>query len=235
MKKNKIVHFLNGITLSHIICIAVGVLIPIYADVLFFHGYDSSTTSAIMGTVMAIAAIYTIFKVKDWYADKINEKGFEQANQYITLFHEAKLKAELLHLNISQLYYYNENKNINPGDLNYEKILNKAWELHADYRDHMLKLKSHYDILRVWNMSVHPDKKDMLKKSIAHLNVFTVTSHDMIKICEDVSGMARKKNWEFHNISFKSNFALTQILPFEWLTSWKSLFVVANQTNIDSK
>ncbi|ELY4576856.1 hypothetical protein SMZ92_000188 [Cronobacter sakazakii] len=228
MMKNKIVHFFNGIKLSHIMCFAVGVLIPIYADVLFFHGYDSSTTSAIMDTVMAIAAIYTIVKVKDWYADKINEKGFEQANQYITLFHEAKLKAELLHLKISQLYYYNENKNINSGDLDYEKLLNNAWEFHADYRDHMLKLKSQSDILRVWNMSVHPDKKAKLNESIENLNVFTITSHNMIKICEDVSGMARKKSWEFHNISFKHNFALTQILPSEWLDSWKSLFVVAN-------
>lgn len=55
----------------------------------------------------------------------------------------------------------------------------------------------------------------------------------MIKSAEDV-GMARKKNGEFTNISFKINFALTQILHLNgWL--WKSLFVVLHQTNNDGK
>lgn len=228
MIRNKLKNIINSTQISHIMCIAAGALVPIYADVLFLHGYDSSTTSAIMDTVMALAAIYTIFKVKDWYADKINEKGFEQANQYITLFHQAKTKAELLHLNISQLYDYNADKNFNPGDLYYEKLLNKAWELHAEYRDHMLKLRSHSDILRVWNMEVHPDKKIKLDESIGNLNAFTVTCYNMIKICEEVNGMARKKNWECHNFSFRSNFLRTQILPSVWLASWKSLFVVSN-------
>lgn len=93
MMKNKIVHFFNGITLSHIMCIAVGVLIPIYADVLFFHGYDSSTTSAIMDTVMAIAATYTAFKVGGWLNSRLNDKAFEEANSCITSLMNTKNKA----------------------------------------------------------------------------------------------------------------------------------------------
>lgn len=229
MMKNKIVHFINSIKLSHMMCIAVGVLLPIYADVLFLHGYDSSTTSAIMDTVMVIVAIYTILNVKDWFTDKINEKGFEQANQYITMYHEAKLKAELLHLNISDLYIYLEDKSININDPEYQKKSNKVIELHSEYRDHMLKLKSQLDILHVWNMEIHPDKKSKLQESVLNLLTFMVISDDMIKICNNMNAMERKKDWEFESLKFRSNFALTQILPSGWLTKWKNLFVVSNE------
>lgn len=216
----------DRIRLSHILCISLGSLLTMYVDVLFLHGYDSSTTSAIMDTVMACTAVYAIVKVKDWYTDKINEKGFEQANMYITLFHEAKCKAELLHLNISEFYEHLGVQNINSSDSDYQKRLSKVEELHSDYRDHMLKLRSHLEVLRVWNLKVHPDKEKKLYESIGHLHAFTVTSYDMIQICKDVNGMARKKTWDFKNISFKNNYATTQFLPSEWLTSWRELFMV---------
>jgi hypothetical protein len=230
----KIKELMMKIRFSHIMCICIGVLIPIYCDVLFLHGFDSGTVSAIMDTSMAIAAIYTIMKVKDWYADKINEKGFEHANSYITMYHEAKLKANLLHLHIENLYNYLDGKDLNTSNTEYQKRLNKVQEIHTDYRDHLLKLNSNFEILRVWNIEVHPDKKEDLKQSIGHLSSFVVTSNKMICICEDVSGLARKKTWEFHNISFKNNFALTQFLPSEWLTSWKNLFVISKSTTTNS-
>ncbi|WP_455817777.1 hypothetical protein [Pseudomonas cerasi] len=231
MMKNKIVHFINSIELSHIMCIAVGVLFPIYADVLFLHDYDSSTTSAIMDTVMVIVAIYTIFKVKDWLTDKITEKGFEQANKYLTMYHEAKLKAELLHLNISDLHTYLEHKSININDPEYQKKTNNVIELHSEYRDHMLKLKSQLDILHVWNIEIHPEKKSTLQEILHNLFQFTVTSDKMIKICNDVNTMQRETDWGFYSLDFRTGFALTQILPLGWLTNWKNLFVVSNEKN----
>lgn len=65
-------------------CICIGVLIPIYCDVLFLHGYDSSTTSAIMDTVMAIAALYAAYSVRHWLKDRVKNKGFEQAEKLLT-------------------------------------------------------------------------------------------------------------------------------------------------------
>lgn len=229
--KNKIVHFINTIKLSHIMCIAVGVLLPIYADVLFLHDYDSSTTSAIMDTVMVVVAIYTIFKIKDWYADKINEKGFEQANQYITMLHEAKLKAELLHFSISDLYIYLKNKSININHPEYQNKIKNVIELHSGYRDHMLKLKSQLDILHVWDMEIHPDKKSTLQESVKNLFQFIDTSNEMIKICNNVNTMEREKDWWFNSLDFEANFSLTQMLPSGWLTKWKNLFVVSNEKN----
>ncbi|EFH7605296.1 hypothetical protein OGX11_000482 [Escherichia coli] len=87
----------NEIRFSHIACLAIGALIPIYTDLLLLHGYDSSTTSAIMDTIMAVIALITVFKVYRWLDSKLNEKGFEQANVYISYFIEAKVKAEILH------------------------------------------------------------------------------------------------------------------------------------------
>lgn len=229
----ELLKFQKRFRLSHIVSMAIGAVATMYIDVLFLHDFDSSTISALMDTVMASSAIYTIVKVKDWYTDKINEKGFEQANVYITLYHEAKNKAELLHLNISAFYDHLGIQNLNLADPDYQKRLGRVEELHSDYRDHMLKLRSHLEILRVWNLEVHPDKKEKLYQSIGHLHTFTVTSHDMIQICKDVNGMARKKIWEFKDISFKINYALTQLLPSEWLTSWRELFKISKSSTTD--
>lgn len=74
----------QGFRFSHLICLSIGVLIPIYADVLFLHEFNSSTVSAIMDTVMATAAISAAMSVRGWLKDKLKNKGFEQTDKIIS-------------------------------------------------------------------------------------------------------------------------------------------------------
>lgn len=221
----------NKIGFSHIACLAIGALIPIYSDLLLLHGYDSSTTSAIMDTVMAAIAFITVFKVYRWLDSKLNEKGFEQANLYISYFIEAKVKAEILHTYINDMYEMLDDRDLSITDNEYKNKHSIVKGLHADYKDHMRKLKSQLDILRVWNIEVHPNKCNELEECIKHYYNFIIISDKMISTYQDIGGMARKKNWEFHDLSFKPAYALTQFLPSAWLTSWRVLFRESKSAN----
>ncbi|MCK7245058.1 hypothetical protein [Enterobacter asburiae] len=79
----RIKEHLDKIRLSHLLCLFFGALIPIYADVLFLHGFNSSTVSAIMDTVLATAAIYAAFGVRHWLRDRVKNKGFEHAQSIL--------------------------------------------------------------------------------------------------------------------------------------------------------
>lgn len=227
MMRNKIVHFLNGITLSHIMCIAVGVLIPIYADVLFFHGYDSSTTSAIMDTVMAIAATYTAFKVGGWLNSRLNDKAFEEANSCITSLMNTKNKAIELQQSIRQIYEYSGSRDRNNTDNTYNELRAFSKKLLNEFESNITNLNSKLQLIQVWGLEIKPNKKKELDVIINSYINFLERSDYLIRILDDVNGMARKKGYEYHSIDYGHHIALTQMLPSKWFTSWKSLFQVS--------
>ncbi|EPT0360732.1 hypothetical protein ACVNT8_004419 [Enterobacter cloacae] len=80
----KIKEQLAKIDFSHVMCLFLGALIPIFADTLFLHEFNSSTVSAIMDTIMAIVAIYAAFGVRHWIKDRVKNKGFEHAQSILT-------------------------------------------------------------------------------------------------------------------------------------------------------
>ncbi|UAK18535.1 hypothetical protein [Kluyvera sp. CRP] len=75
--------------LSHIMCISIGVLIPIYSDVLFLHEFTSSTVSAIMDTVVAASVIFAAWSVRNWTKEKINGQGFQHAEKILSNLHQS--------------------------------------------------------------------------------------------------------------------------------------------------
>ncbi|AYA10951.1 MULTISPECIES: hypothetical protein [Enterobacter] len=83
----KIKELMMKIRLSHIMCICIGVLIAIYCDVLFLHGFDSGTVSAIMDTVIAASALLAALSVRNWLKDKVKNKGFEHAKEILMDMH----------------------------------------------------------------------------------------------------------------------------------------------------
>ncbi|EMV8352341.1 hypothetical protein AADD83_004814, partial [Escherichia coli] len=62
-------------------------LIPMYCDVLFLHGFESGTVSAIMDTVIAASALLAAWSVHNWLKDKVKNKGFEHAKQILMGIH----------------------------------------------------------------------------------------------------------------------------------------------------
>lgn len=227
MMKNKIVHFLNGITLSHIMCIAVGVLIPIYADVLFFHGYDSSTTSAIMDTVMAIAATYTALKVGGWLNSRLNDKAFEEANSCITSLMNTKNKAIELQQSIRQIYEYSGSRDRNNTDNTYNELRALSKKLLNEFESNITNLNSKLQLIKVCGLEIKPNKKKELDVIINSYINFLERSDYLIRILDDVNGKERKKGYEYHSIAYGHHIALTHTLPSKWFTSWKSLFQVS--------
>ncbi|MEX5724480.1 hypothetical protein ACP3PD_07955 [Enterobacter ludwigii] len=83
----RIKEHLDKIRLSHLLCLFCGALIPIYADVLFLHEINSSTVSALMDTIMAIAAISAALSVRHWIRDRVKNKGFEHAQSILIDIH----------------------------------------------------------------------------------------------------------------------------------------------------
>ncbi|MCK6655563.1 hypothetical protein [Enterobacter asburiae] len=89
MSRKILTHFFNKVQLSHILCIAFGALVPIYSDMLFLHSYDSSTTSAIMDTIVALSALYAAFSVRNWLKDRVKNKGFEHAENLLAKLNQS--------------------------------------------------------------------------------------------------------------------------------------------------
>ncbi|HGK4841478.1 TPA: hypothetical protein ACJ2XA_001742, partial [Kluyvera georgiana] len=83
----KVKGLIAKIRFSHIMCLSVGALIPIYSDVLFLHGFDSGTVSAIMDTIVAASVVYAGWSVRNWLKDKVKNKGFELAEKVISDIH----------------------------------------------------------------------------------------------------------------------------------------------------
>ncbi|WP_333012882.1 hypothetical protein [Kluyvera sichuanensis] len=85
----KVKELIAKVRFSHIICLGVGVLIPIYSDVLFLHEFTSSTVSAIMDTVVAASVIFAAWSVRNWTKEKINGQGFQHAEKILSNLHQS--------------------------------------------------------------------------------------------------------------------------------------------------
>lgn len=230
----KIKSIVNKITLSHVMCIFIGALVPMFLDVFLLHEISSSTVSAFMDTIMAGAAIYAAFSVKDWLAPKINDKAFEEANLCITYLMDAQIKASEIFKNIQLMYNYLGTNDLTSNDKIYSEINQKNNELLTGYEVHMTNLNAKIFLMKVWGLEIQSDKKDEFNKFIANYIEFLEHSKKMLTILNDVNGMARKKNYDFHFISYNAHLAITQILPVMWFTSWKGLFQVSKTSTKDN-
>ena len=230
MNNEKLKFYLNKIKLSHVMCVCSGALVPMFADTFFLHEINSSTVSAVMDTIMAIAAIYAAFSVKDWLDSKISDKAFEEANLCITYVMDAKIKASEIFENIESMYNYLGTTNILIYDPNYININKKNMELLAEYETHLTKLNERIALMKVWGLEIIPDRKKEFNKFITNYIVFLEHSQKMLNVVSNVNGMARKKDYEFYFLDYNTHFTLTQILPAMLLTSWKGLFQVSKSS-----
>lgn len=225
------VNKLKNIKLSRTMFFFTGALVPIYADMLFINGFDSSTVSAIMDTIMATAAGYTALKVGKWLDSKLNDKAFEEANYFLTSLIDARTKAFEITGSIQQIYNHIGSKDRNHIDNKYNILRKSTKELLADYEMNLTQLNSKLSLIRVWGLEVKPDKKEKLSEIINSSIIFLEKSEEMLDTLHNVNGMARKKTYEFKLISYNHLFSKTQILPDMWFTSWKGLFQVAQNNS----
>lgn len=157
----KVKELIAKIRFSHIMCLGVGVLIPIYCDVLIFHGFTSSTVSAIMDTVVASSALYAAFSVRNWLKDRVKNKGFEHAGNLLTKIHQSYITLfsfnetwERFRINYASIVIVNEQekqniKNDKTAAIYESKELNKILnEVLADIH-----------ALKSWDMKCHAENE----------------------------------------------------------------------------
>lgn len=172
---------ISKVRFSHVLCLSIGALIPIYSDVLFLHGFDSSTVSAIMDSIVAISVIYAAYSVKNWMQDKVKNKGFEHAEILLMKIHQSYIMTFSLKesWNEFNLNHYTSSFPMNDDAMTIKndissllkecKILNvKLGEILADLH-----------ALKSWDMICHEqieyidfiEKSDELRKKIeAYMN-----------------------------------------------------------------
>jgi hypothetical protein len=149
---------------SHVMCLGVGVLIPIYCDVLFFHGFDSSTISAIMDTVMAGSAIYAAYKVHNWLNDRVKNKGYEHAESILVNIHSITQELFELQMNCKNFSKgYMNGTLLNKEGINYLKLEHDALieQCNIMYKksiEILVSLRS----LSSWDMICHLEKEYIL-------------------------------------------------------------------------
>lgn len=146
---------------SHILCISIGALTPIYSDVLFLHDFDSGTISAIMDTVVAGSVIYAAWNVRNWTKEKINNKGFEHAEKILENIHQT-------HLMIYSLYqtwclFCSNYTSLNPLDNNEEESMKKEKITALDEAKKLniktAELLSEIHALKTWNIKIRDVEK----------------------------------------------------------------------------
>lgn len=207
----KVKELIAKIHFSHIMCLGVGVLIPIYCDVLIFHGFTSSTVSAIMDTVVASSALYAAFSVRNWLKDRVKNKGFEHAGNLLTKIHQSYITLfsfnetwERFRINYASIVIVNEQEKQNikndktaaiyeSKELN--KILNevladihalKSWDMECLAKNEYIEYIEAVDKLRV------KIEKTIIETTESKVNLLSSASHIIMgsEIKDDFESLA---------------------------------------------
>lgn len=180
---------------SHIICLGVGVLIPIYSDVLFLHEFTSSTVSAIMDTALAVFAGYAAYQVRDWLKDRVKNKGFEHAEKILTNLNQVYvLLFSLMESYKNFCYEYANGRNTTSRD---EQIMReKAAKLFDESRTLHIKLtelQADINTLKSWDMEC--TNEDEYNNYINNCEKSRKKIDDFIFNIHDKSFMIRHAIW----------------------------------------
>lgn len=183
------------IHISHILCISAGVLIPIYVDVLVFHGFDSSTVSAMMDTVVAGSAFYAAWSVRNWITDRVKNKGYELAEKILLDVHAL----HIMNFKILRRYIAFGRVYMDGEELNDNKTKNMISEVEAILEDidrieeHIIKLTTSIYTLQSWSMVCNA--KEQYLKLCRTTGKALSSLEDLMSLSTDPSALGRKKSW----------------------------------------
>ena len=140
------------LSLSHILIFCAGIMLPIISDVLFLHGFDASTLSAIWDTITGIMAIIATFTVVSWMKDKVDNRAFKQAEEIIDGYANLNIDKTFLLLEATNLIKINYNHNrIFPTKTQKHKFNEFNESLDKVYKNHLF-MRSKYTGLRTWGI-----------------------------------------------------------------------------------
>lgn len=224
MKANEII---KKIRPSHLIWFGSGTLIPMYADVLFINGINSSTISAIMNTIMVIISIMAIISVKDWLNDKMKHRGFDQADICVKKLSSLKLKSKnLFNYTNSMFSYLIETDTIQNNDETFKSNERKIIDNFLKYCQSFSELTLELDLLKLWNIKINPEIDNEFEKFLESISEFRDTIDDVISEFREPHIIVRRRYWEKNKVSFKEKYteiknSHTEItVPFDQLFTY---------------
>lgn len=227
--------FINKTRASHLIWLSVGLLIPMYADVLFIHGIDSSTVSAVMDTVMAAFSIIAVLSVRNWLNDKMKHRGFDQADKCILYLAKATIKAEFLIVEIEKTYGYSEDKEYLNNNRTYEGLKQSTEKYYNDFDSHITELSLELKLLQLWNIEFTAEKKPLLENYLDALLGFRNLSFTAMQGYDEVNKTSRNRNWKSLRTDLNISHGLIQINYSPLNVSYNKLFkqsnILAGSTN----
>lgn len=189
--------FIKKTRASHLIWLSVGLLIPMFADVLFIHGIDSSTVSAVMDTVMAAFSIIAVLSVRNWLNDKMKHRGFDQADICVKKLSNLKLKANSLKNHIDAMFDFLSTTERNPNsDRLFEKNDLKIVDDFLQYCTDFTELTLELDLLNLWNIKINPEIDKEFEKYLDAVGTYRDTVDDMISNYREPNKIVRSRYWE---------------------------------------
>lgn len=176
-------------------CIFIGALIPMYADVLFLHGFDSSTLSSIMDTIVALVALYAAFSVRHWLKDRVKNKGFEHAEQLIMNMHSMFRSIFVLKELTKQFAYdHMDGSDLNESQIQKLKLDSSViQELSEKENLKASELITSLHSLKTWDMTCHYEEK--YTNYIYKIENVRRQIDQAILEVDTSNHLARKKTW----------------------------------------
>lgn len=196
LKQMRIKEHLDKIRLSHLLCLFCGALIPIYADVLFLHEINSSTVSAAMDTIMAIAAVSAALSVRHWLRDRVKNLGFEHAQHILLNIHKITHKYFYLKSGYEDFASkYMNGSELDESETNALRLESEALKLDCiNFRTETLELYAAILGLSSWDMTCKYEEnyKDYLK-TLERAQIKIATKLDSLDLN---SHTVRSKQWQ---------------------------------------
>lgn len=216
---------------SHILCLSIGVLIPIYADMLFLHEFTSSTVSAIMDTVVAGSVIYAAWSVRNWTKEKINNKGFEHSEKILGNIHQT-------HLMIYSLYQTwvvfcnNYTNGYSLDDYEIESMrkdkiiaLDEAKKLNIKTGE----LLSEIHGLKTWNIKIHNAKEYL--EYIEHVDIVRKDIEEYIlQAANTKNDLNRYSFWEENKEKISTTYTKAPIMYLKLNITFEDVFFYEKTT-----
>lgn len=187
--------------LSHLFCIAIGIMIPIYADTVFLLKIDSSLISAIMDTVTTVVAVMAAISVKDWLSDKVKSKAVDHATLCLRKTAEIKHSLNILVSYTTAAY---------SSDVTDKNLLNKLSEELT--KNFILNMNSFFDItiefdaLKQWNLSIRKNQEDNFRSYLKNIKEILDITNALIKDFSNLDITNRNKLWSDKNKSLHEKY-----------------------------
>ncbi|AZP42997.1 hypothetical protein EJP81_14515 [Rahnella aquatilis] len=169
--------FIKKTRASHLIWLSVGLLIPMYADILFINDINSSTVSAVMDTVMATTAAFVAFS---WFYQKKKLNTLDTAHKVALEHNNLCWNILKYYQNILMFYQNIESMKKDHGYIDDNPVITGNFMINS--QNEYLKIKNEYLIIssKINHFNVNIQNIFLEKEMIEDFHKFTSKHQSII-------------------------------------------------------